>query len=54
MASRNVGFEASRMNEFLMANQGQVKVRSFNDKQVYDEIESNSDLYIFNQLVDHD
>ena len=25
-----------------------------NDKQVYDEIECNSDLYIFYQLVDHD
>jgi len=62
--SRNLAFKASRMNGFLMANEGQVKVRSFNDersgnqndsdRQVYDEIECNSDLYIFNQLVDHD
>ena len=55
-ASRNVAFKfkAFRMNEFLMAmaNQGQVKVRSFNDegsdcqddndKQVYDKIECSS------------
>ena len=62
--SRNPAFKASRMNGFLMANEGQVKVRSFNDersgnqndsdRQVYDEIECNSDLYILNQLVDHD
>ena len=53
------------MSEIVMADQGQVKSRNLknegsdsqddNDKQTYDEIERNSDLYIFDQLqlADH-
>ena len=46
-----------------MAGQGQAKSRNLedersdsqddNDKRTYDEIERNSDLYIFDQLADH-
>ena len=49
-----MALKASRMSEFLMANEGQVKSRSLKDekadcqddtdKQTYDEIERNSDL----------
>ena len=68
-ASRNVAFtfKASRMSEFVMASQEQLKSRNLkgevsdsqddlqdNDKQTYNEIERNSHLYIFNQLAGYD
>ena len=56
-----MGFKASRMSESALATQGQVMRESKeegsgsqDDKQASDELERNSDLYIFSQLVVRD
>ena len=49
--SRNIAFKASKMADSVLAAQSAILTReSYLDEEVFEDLGSNSDMYVFNQI----